>query len=271
VENGFHWHGICISVIAMNEAKILCLVNIIRTLGLEARRLTERGMSMYRFIGVCSMMLTFVVSSSSQTPTGITPSTRWLLDSQVGTDPGYSLPSLAAGVSIERPITEHIELQGGVSFSPTKTLSTNDGNHFDMYGEGLFWVTQRFAAAASLSRGYLWTSHYDLQGWSPSIGLAIREESLGAPGRLYLSYLIPTGCQWGPSCPIQSSRETGAKIYWEHRMSSHWRFGFEFGIYHVLNQGNPLDPAAGRTGQLTGDAHIVSRFEFPRGGLEELY
>lgn len=255
----------------MNEVKILCLVNIIRTLGLRARQLAKGGTNMYRFLGVCFLTLMLVGSSHSQTTAGITPATRWLLDTQVGTDPGYRLPSLAAGLSIERPITERIELQRGGSFSPTKTLSTNDGNHFDIYGEGLFWVTQRVAATVSLSRGYLWTSQYDLQGWLPSIGLSIREEALGAPGRLYLSYLIPTGCQWGAGCPIQSSRETGAKIYWEHRMSSHWRFGFEFGIYRVLNQGNPLDPAAGRTAQITGDAHIVSRFEFPGGSLGELY
>jgi hypothetical protein len=255
----------------MKEANILCLINKSKTFGTEARKLIKRRRNMYRFLGACSLISMFVVPSYSQAPAGRAPATRWLLDSEGGTDPGYELPSLAFGVSIERPITERIELQGGVSFSPTKTLSTNDGHHFDVSGEGLFWITHRFAVTAALSRGYLWTSQYDLQGWSPSIGLAIREQLFDSPGRFYLSFLIPTGCQWGASCPIQSSRETGPKINWERRLSSHWRFGFEFGVYRVLNQGNPLDPAAGRTGQVTGDAHIISRFEFPGGGLEEAY
>jgi hypothetical protein len=228
-------------------------------------------LKMFRILGAWLLGFMFVASSYSQTLPGGVPPTRWLLDSQVGSDPGYRVPSFAIGVSVERPITNLIEVQGAGSFSPTKTLSTNDGHHFDVSGEGLFWITERFAATASLSRGYLWTSQYNLQGWSPSIGIAIREQFLGAPGRLYLSYLIPTGCQWGAGCPIQSSRETGARINWEHRVASHWRFGFEFGIYHVLNQGNPLDPAAGRTGQITGDAHIVSRIEFPGGTLDEPY
>lgn len=226
---------------------------------------------MCRFLGACFLMFMFVASSHSQATAGLALGTRWLLDSQAGSDPGYKLPSLAVGASFEQPIGERVELQGGISFSPTKTISTNDGHRFDISGEGLFWISQRFAATASLGRGYLWTSQYDLQGWSPSIGLAIRDQALGSPGRLYLSYLIPTGCQWGASCPIQSSRETGAKIYWEHRITSHWRFGFEFGIYRVLDQGNPLDPSAGRTGQVTGDAHIVSRFEFPGGSIDEPY
>ena len=227
---------------------------------------------MYRFLGAWLLVLIFVESSYSQTiPTGKAPDTQWLLDSQAGSDPGFKVPSFALGVSLEHEITTRIELQGGASYSPTKTSTTNDGHDLTINAGVVFWITRRFAPTASLISTRLWTSQFNSLAWSPLIGFAIREHTLGSPGRLYLSYLIPTGCQWGASCPIQSSRETGPKIFWEHRMLAHWRVGFEFGVYRVLDQGNPLDPAAGRTSQMTGDAHIISRFEFPGGGIDEDY
>jgi hypothetical protein len=249
----------------MNEANDLDLINKSEApVGFP-----HKGMHMYRFFGAWLLVMMFATSSNSQTDSS--PSTRWLLDSQVGSDTGYKTPTITMGVSIERPITTRLEVQGGVSFSPTKTLLTNDGHHLDISGQTVFWVTQRLGVTASLSRGYLWTSQFNLQGWTPSAGVAVRVRAFDSPGRLYLTYLIPTGCQWGAGCPIQSNRKTGAKVYWENRISKHWRFGFEFGVYHVLYQGNSLDPAAGRTGQMTGDAHIVSRFEFPGGDLDEGY
>lgn len=227
---------------------------------------------MYRIPGTCLLALALATPIYSQAlHSGKLPSTEWLLDTQVGSDPGYKLPYIALGVSFQRPITKHIEFQGGVSYSPTKTLMTNDGRGVGIQGEVDYWLIRRVAATASLRWGELWTSEFNSQGWRPAIGFAIREHSFDSPGRFYFSYVIPTGCQWGAGCQVQSDRKTGPKVYWEHRVWTHWRWGFEFGVYRVLNQGNPLDRAAGRTRQITGDAHVVSRFEFPGGDLNEDY
>jgi hypothetical protein len=225
----------------------------------------------YRYFGVCLFVLAFVPPSHSQTSTGVAPTVQLLLDSRLGDDPGYKFPSVALGVSLELPISNRVELQGGISYTPTKPLDTNSSDSLGLTGGGVFWITRRFGATAFLERGHAWTSQYNLKGWGPLIGIAIREHTHDSPGRLYLSYVIPTGCQWGTTCLIQSSRTTGGRIYWDHRVFMHWRFGFEFGLYRTLNQGDPLNPAAGRTSQLDWDGHIVSRFEFPSSRLDERY
>jgi hypothetical protein len=229
-------------------------------------------MNTYRLIGAWLLVLIFAESSYTQTiPAGKASDTQWLLNFQAGSDPGLNLPSVAFGVSFEHEITTRLELQGGVAYSPTKTSTTNDGHSLAINSEGVFWISRRLAATASLHRATLSSSQLNHSTWSPQIGFAIREHTFGSSGRFYLSYLIPVGCQWGVNCPIQSVRETGPRINWEHRILTHWRVGFEFGVYRVLNQGNPQDPAAGRTSQVTGDAHIISRFEFPGGRIDEDY
>jgi hypothetical protein len=226
---------------------------------------------MCRLFGAWVLSLMFVTPSYSQMPAGKARLTDWLVTFEAGSDPGYKLPSVDLGVSFERPVTKRFELQGGASYSPTASMQTNDGHRLDLDGELIFWIARRFGPTASLGRGYLWTSQYTLGGWSPSIGFVVRDYTLGSPGRFYFSYLIPTGCQWGAGCRIQSSRRTGPKIYWEHRIAAHWRVGFELGVYRVLDEGNPLDPAAGRASQVTGDSHFVSRFDFPGGSPDEEY
>jgi hypothetical protein len=195
---------------------------------------------------------------------------QFFVDARLGGGPGYRFPSVELGVSFELPISTHIELQG-VSYTPTKPINAIKGDSLGMTGGGAFWITRRFGATAYLDRGHLWTSQFNLRGWGPLVGVAIREHTHESPGRLYVSYVIPTGCQWGGSCLAQPSRTTSARIYWDHRVLVHWRFGFEVGLYRRLNQGDPLDPAAGRTSQLVGDAQMVSRFEFPSSRLDELY
>jgi hypothetical protein len=225
----------------------------------------------FRYFVVCLLALALVPPSHSQTSTGAAPTMQLLLDSQVGRDPRYRFPSVKVGVSFELPVSAHIELQGGMSYTPTKPFIGINGDSLGMTGGGVFWITRRFAATTFLERGHLWTSQSNLRGWGPLVGIAIREHTHDSPGRLYLSYVIPTGCQWGGSCLIQSSRTTGARMNWDHRVLVHWRFGFEFGLYRTFDQRDPLNPGAGGTNQVTADAHIVSRFEFPSSRLDELY
>jgi hypothetical protein len=229
---------------------------------------------MRRVAQVALWVLAFAGSSVAQTvPTGKLPATRLLLDTETGSDAGlgYKMPHLAFGFSFEKPVGKHIELQGLTSFSPDKKYITNDGLSLVMKSTGLYWITHSFAVTGSIRRSNLWTSQFNKSSWGPAPGIAAREYSFGYPGRLYVDYLLPTGCQWGINCRIQSNRTQGPEVYWEKRIASHFRLGFAFGFYHILNQSNELLPNIPRTGQWTGDTHVVMRFEFPRGSLDNLY
>jgi len=221
-------------------------------------------------------LLVFLSAASSGAqalPAGRESATRWLLDAETGTDAalGYKVPHVGFGSSIEQSLGTRIELDGGLSFSPDKKIITNDGSSLLIKSSGRFWITQRFAITGGLERSNLWTSQFSKAAWLPSVGIAIRESSLGMPGRLYFSYLFPTGCQWGAGCPIQSNREMGPVGYWEKRTYSHFRVGFQIGYYRILNQGNPLQPSIGRTGEWSGDVHVVTRYEFHGSSLDNAY
>jgi hypothetical protein len=207
------------------------------------------------------------------TPIGKKSTTRWLLDFETGSNAGlgFKEPHLAFGFSFERPVGRKVELQGGASFSPDRKYITNDGTSMKIESASLYWITQAFAVTGGIRRSTLWTSQFKKSEWGPSAGIAVREYAFGYPGRVYVDYLFSTGCQWGTNCPIQSNRTQGPEIYWEKRASSHFRVGFEFGFYHILNQSDQLRPDIPRTGQWTGDVHILMRFEFPRGTLDNPY
>jgi len=199
--------------------------------------------------------------------------TRWMLDMESGSESGlgYKLPHIAVGFSVERPVANRFELQGGVSYSPDKKYITNDGNSLKFKGRGIFWITPHFAVTGSLRHSSLWTSQFSKSASMPMAGVTFREALGGYPGRIYLDILFPTGCQWGPNCPIQSNRTKGAEIYWENRIASHVRLGVKFGFYHILNQSNQFRPDIPRTGQVTGDTVITLRYEFHTGSLDKLY
>jgi hypothetical protein len=206
-------------------------------------------------------------------PAGKRPATRWILDTETGSEAGlgFKMPHIATGISFERPVTRHFELQGLVSCSPDRKYITNDGNSLRLMSTGLYWISPNLALTGSLRHSNLWTSQFNKSSWGPSGGIAIREDLTGYPGRIYLDYLMPTGCQWGPSCPIQSSRTQGAEIYWESLMASHLRVGFRFGFNHFLEQSNQFRPDIPRTGHMTGISLIVLRYDFGRMSLDEAY
>jgi hypothetical protein len=191
---------------------------------------------MFRLARAALLVLVFGGWLGAQTlPLDSSRATHWMLDTESGSNSGlgYKLPHLAVGFGVERSTARHFELQGRVSYSPDRKYITNDGNSLDFKGSGLFWMTPKLALIGSLRRWNLWTSQFDKSGWEPSAGIAIREYGLDYPGRIYLEYLLPTGCQWGASCPIQSNRKQGVEFYWETRIASHVRLGLQFGFYHL--------------------------------------
>jgi hypothetical protein len=199
--------------------------------------------------------------------------TRWMLETETGSESsfGFKLPHVGVGFSAERPVAKHFELQALVSYSPDKKYITNDGNSLKFNGTGLYWITRGFALTGGLHHSNLWTSQFNKSSTAPSAGVAFREAIGGLPGRIYLGYLFPTGCQWGSSCPIQSSRTKGVEFYWETRMSSHFRMGVEMGIYHFLSQSNQFRPDIPRIGSFGGITLLTLKYEFHRGDMDKLY
>jgi hypothetical protein len=229
---------------------------------------------MYRVARAALLVLVFAGPLGAQTfSLNNSRVTRLMFDTETGSDSGlgFKMPHLAVGLGVEQSIGKHFELQGRVSYSPDKKYITNDGNSLSMKSSGLYWIKRSLALTGSLRHSNLWTSQFNKSSWAPSAGIAIREDTFGLPGRFYFEYLFPTGCQWGASCPIQSSRTKGAEIYWETRIASHVRLGLRFGFYRILNQSNQFRPDIPRTGEVTGNTLIILRYEFPRGSIDSLY
>jgi hypothetical protein len=229
---------------------------------------------MPRLAPVILFVLAFAVSVTAQdSPANSQSTTRWILDFETGTDSGlgFKLPHLALGATFERPVGKRLELQGELSYSADKKYITNDGNSIKMASTLIVWATQWVGISTEVTKTYLWTSQFNKSALGPAFGVVIRDHFEGAPGRLYLYYLLPTGCQWGPTCPLQSNRLLGPQGSWEHRVSPRLRFGFSMGVYRILNQSNPLQPSIPRTREWSGDAHVLMRFEFPPGSMERAY
>jgi hypothetical protein len=135
----------------------------------------------------------------------------------------------------------------------------------------LYWFTKRLAVTAAVHRSYLWTSQFNKSASEPIFGVAIRNSFLDFPGRVYVDYVMPRGCEWGASCPMQSNRAQGPEFAYENRLSPHFRLMTKFGVYHIFNQSNNLRPDIPRIGQWTGNVHMVLRFEFPAGNMDIRY
>jgi hypothetical protein len=207
---------------------------------------------------------------------------RWLLDSQIGTASGlgYHLPDLSLGATVEKPFGGHSlgegrwEAQGDVFWSPDRKYITGDGNTAQIDGKGLFWLNSRLSLFGEARFVHLWTDQFDKSTLAPSAGIVVRDRWFGLPGRLYVDYLFPTGCQWATStnpCRIQSNRITGIEFFQEFRMYRHWRVGVKGAWLQFANQGNENDRAAGRVWNNTATIDAVIRYEFKAGSLDEAY
>ncbi len=229
---------------------------------------------MYRVARAALLVLLFAWPLGAQSlPLDNSRVTRWMLDTETGSESGlgFKLPHVAVGFSAERPVAKHLEMQGRVSYSPDKKYITNDGNSLKFKGAGLYWITRSFALTGSLRHTNLWTSQFNKSALIPSVGVAFREGVGGYPGRIYLEYMFPTGCQWRPSCPIQSNRTKGGEVYWETRLAPHIRLGVKFGIYYELDQSNNLRPDIPRIGAVAGDTLLILKYEIQRGSIDNLY
>jgi hypothetical protein len=229
---------------------------------------------MHRLAIVTVFVLASAVPSPAQDSQASRDSaTRWIVDFESGSDSGFGfkLPHLAIGGTVERPVGKRLEIQAELSYSPDKKYITNDGNSIRMATTLIVWASQKVGISAEVGEDYLWTSQFNENDLAPAFGFVVRDYFEGAPGRLYLSYLVPTGCQWGPTCPIQSKRMQGVQGSWEHRLFPHFRLGFSMGVCRFLNQSNQLEPSVPRTQVWAGDVHLLMRFEFPPGSMEQTY
>lgn len=199
--------------------------------------------------------------------------TRILADAEVGTEAGlgYKLPHILAGLALEKPLGTRWEAQGRVFWSPDRKYITNDGLSVQGSGEVLFWLNQKVALTGLVGYTHLWTRDFQKGAWTPATGVALRDRWYGSPGRAYFAYSFPTGCQWGSTCVIQSSRTHGITGYQEFRLWPHWRVGIRGAWWRFAEQSNPLDPAAGRVWHNTGTAAMVVRYEFRAESVDVAY
>jgi hypothetical protein len=158
-------------------------------------------------------LLVAVTSYAQTSPAGKKLGTRQLLDSDIGSDAGlgFKAPHVTVGPSVERPIGLRFELQGSIQYSPDKKSITNDGNSLPVQGLGIFWINGRFGIRGVLRHSNLWTSQFNKRTFGPAAGVVIREHFERMAGRLYISFLMPAGCEWGPDCRIKSKGLVG---YW---------------------------------------------------------
>jgi hypothetical protein len=199
---------------------------------------------------------------------------RVLMDTEVGTESslGYKFPAIVLGSSSEIPLGNLFEVQSSVTYSPTAKYITNNGQRFGASGSALAFINQRVGLVASLEHRSLWTSEFDKKVWFPSAGVVLRNDYFGR-GRLYLTYVFPTGCVWatpGNPCQIQSNRLQGITARQDVRSGSFTRWGFETGLYHFCNQGNPTDPQAGRACRWGAVGMATFHFEFHCGSKSPL-
>jgi hypothetical protein len=194
---------------------------------------------------------------------------RLLLDSEIGGagSLGFKFPATSFGPAVEIPIRDRFEFQSTALYSPSRKLITNDGNALDVSAAAIAFATSRVGIIAKMEHTSLWTSQFEENAWVPSAGAVVRNDYFG-PGRLYVTYVFPTGCVWATSsnpCNIQSKRLQGMDIRQDARLGAHKRWGVDFGMYHFCDQSNQNEPAVGRRCHFGASAMITMSLEFHLG------
>ena len=200
---------------------------------------------------------------------------RVFLDSDIGirSQLGYVPPASDFGASFEYPLWRKFEIQGAASYSADNKEVTKNGSTFTASGTGIFWLYSRWGVLAEADYSHLWTSQFSEASTAPSIGVVLRTR-YEYPGRLYLRYLLPTGCVWAtPSnpCRLQSKRLQGPSIRQEFQLVPHVRWGAETGLYHFCDQSNEDEPTIPRTCHWGTAGLLFVRFQFQSGPRDELY
>ena len=181
---------------------------------------------------------------------------------------------------MERPLSERLEAQAAIKFSPDPKLITDNGRSLVASARAIVWANRYFGATGEASYSRLWTSQFNKTAWLPAPGIVFRLKFLGNPTRMYLDYLIPTGSI--DTHGIESSRIEGPEYYAESRLASMgpvtMRLGFKLNAYHFFEQGNPqCDGTFGgsatcpRTGRSTAVTALTLRFEWMKDASNTLY
>lgn len=224
-----------------------------------------------RFKSFSIFLLFLLMSATSIRAQDTKAFTGWsphvFLDSDIGVrgELGFIPPSTDFGISFEIPLNRRIEIQGGASYSPDRKEITHDGNSVAAKVTGIFWVNSRVGGLAEIDYGHLWTSQFQEGGTAPILGGVIRT-SYEYPGRLYISYTLPTGCVWATPrnpCKLQSKRLQGFNITQEFQLWPHVRGGVLAGIYHFCDQSDPNEPSIPRVCHWAGSDGVFIRIEFP--------
>lgn len=189
---------------------------------------------------------------------------RWMLDTKFGSEPavGFNAPNTSFGPSIEYPLDSEVELQGAVSFSPWRSVNDWQAHSIEISGAGIGWISTRWGVSLGFRHDWLWLPQSERSGWNPSLGAVFRHE-LYRPGRLYLTYLFPTGCnQLSTSCLTPSGRTQGFQALEEIRLWSRVRVGLQGGLYHYCSSPSPDS----RDCKFSPAGMVIMRFEFRSEG-----
>jgi hypothetical protein len=191
---------------------------------------------------------------------------QFLVNGQLGSQVmlGYDFPASAFGPSVEVPIESRFEVDAAGMYSPDHKPGTDDDKSLVLSGSVLGYATERLGFTASLERSWLWTTQFNESAWGPSAGVVIKNDIFG-PGRLFLTYLIPTGCVWATPtnpCTLQSKRLQGGQFRQEIRAGRHARAGIEGGLYHFCDQANQNEPQTGRRCHMAAVLMLDASFTF---------
>lgn len=193
---------------------------------------------------------------------------RLLIDGEIGDERtlGYKFPHIAIAGTIEQPITERLELQARLVFSPDNKTNLRAKSAIIQTG-ALFWIGKHWGLHGRFDYSELWTPQFTKIARIPAAGIVVRYIGFGAPGRLYLDWLLPTGCT---HCALQSNRLQGMEGYFEYRLTPHLRMGTRLGFFGFLEQGNPFSDQP-RIRDVAITSTIVLRYEIRAARMDEPY
>jgi hypothetical protein len=211
-------------------------------------------------IVLCAVLLYSIPSRAQAVEVGEQNSaTRIAFDAGAGPTEqfGYTFTAAMFGFAVEHPFGDRFEGQLRFVYMPNLSINSQSAQSTGISGTGLFWMNGKVAAQFQAERDWLWGSGLTNAEWNPSLGAVIRD-SIFRPGRLYASYVIPTGCAVaGQACASPSDRTQGLRLYQEVRIASRFRFGVRTGIYHYCNE----NQESVRACHAAGEALFTLRFE----------
>jgi hypothetical protein len=198
---------------------------------------------MKMFVTSILLLLAALPAVAQDPQASLNSQVTWLFDTKIGSQPefGSRFSTAMVGFAVEQPFWERFEVQGNLTLLPDVSTAPSNGHAFGISGTGIGWINERVGVTATVEHNWLWIPQADKSVWNPSFGAVIRE-NLFRPGRLYASYLFPTGCSTaGPNCLSPSDRTQGMRVTQEFRVFPHFRLGFQTGIFHYCGEMSGVD------------------------------